>query len=387
MELLTRALACEKNRPQYAYIAPLFVQAKQIAWEYLKEYGADVIEKKNESELYVDLVNGARIYLLGADNPDRLRGLYLDGVVLDEFADMKPRMFGEVIRPALADRNGWAVFIGTPKGKNAFYDVFQRSVTDPDWFSLMLKASDSGLLSDAEIKDMRKSMSAEQADQELECSFDAAIIGAVYGKNISRAKAEKRICSVPYDPAFEVFTAWDLGYGDATAIWWLQFVGRELRWIDFYESSGEQIEHYAKIVKQKPYNYHVSGHFLPHDGAHGNIRGLSVRQQLDDLGVKNTVLARESDIGPGINLLRQTLDISVIDADKCKDGIRCLENHCYKFDEERKIYSDRPRHDWTSHACDAARYAAIAAGQVKSGFGAKPKEIVRPTYSDLAWMG
>ena len=163
MELLTRALASKKNRPVYAYLAPLYKQAKRVAWEYLKEYGAEVIVNKNESELYVDLINGARVYLLGADDPDMLRGLYLDGVVLDEYADMKHRVFAEVIRPALADRNGWAVFIGTPKGENSFYDIAQMEKNSDDWYYLELKASESGLLSDEEIRDMKAIMTEDPA--------------------------------------------------------------------------------------------------------------------------------------------------------------------------------------------------------------------------------
>lgn len=374
MELLTRALASKKNRPQYAYIAPLFVQAKQITWDYLKEYGAQVIERKNESELYVELINGAKIFVLGADNPDRLRGLYLDGVVFDEFADMKERIFSEVVRPALADRKGWAVFIGTPKGENAFYDIYQQSKTDPDWFSMMLKASDSGILPADEIHDMKKTMSAEQAEQELECSFSAAIQGAIYAKQLQSADIEGRVTRVPYDSVSEVFTAWDLGFGDSTAIWWLQFVGRELRWLECYENSGEQLDHYAQVVKSKPYNY--GKHYLPHDGGHGNIRGDSVSKQLLQMGLPNVVLPRESDIVPGIETLRQTIGYSVFDAEKCRDGLRALRQYQYEWDDQRRLYKRKPKHDWTSHYADAARYAAIAAGQFKGGLvRAKPMPL------------
>lgn len=171
--------------------------------------------------------------------------------------------------------------------------------------------------------------------------------GAVYAKQMLKAREEGRICIAPHDPATEVFTAWDLGYGDSTSIWWLQWVGRELRWLEYYENAGEQIDFYAKIIKSKPYNYSTA--YLPHDGGHGNIRGLSISQQLRNLGIKNYVLDRETSTTPGIDLLRQTIGFSVFDVKKCAEGIRCLESHAYKWDEDRGIFKDTPSHDWTSH--------------------------------------
>ena len=166
------AITCNKPEGRYAYIAPLFNQAKDVAWTYLKRYATPVLAgPPNETELRVDLLNGARIRLYGADNPDRLRGLYLDGVVLDEAADMHPALWGEVIRPLLADRQGHATFIGTPKGRNSFYDMYQRGFTDPDWLSLMLRASETGIVAKAELDAAAKDMTPEQYAQEFECSF------------------------------------------------------------------------------------------------------------------------------------------------------------------------------------------------------------------------
>jgi phage terminase large subunit len=193
--------------------------------------------------------------------------------------------------------------------------------------------------------------------------------GTVYGKQMSRARDERRITSVPYDPSCEVFTAWDLGFADATAIWWLQFVGRELRWIDYYENCGEQLDHYAKVIKSKPYNYLKNGHFLPHDGGAGNIRGDSVSAQLNSLGIQNQVLEREQDITPGIELLRQTIAFSVFDKEKCSQGIRALEHYHFLYDEERQRFKDKPNHDWSSNGADSGRYASRAAGIIKSNIG------------------
>lgn len=346
-ELLTRALASKKNRPQYAYIAPLFVQAKQIAWEYLKEYGDAIIERKNESELYVEIKgNGARIFVLGADNPDRLRGLYLDGVVMDEFADMKSRIFPEVIRPALADRKGWAVFIGTPKGENAFFDIYEHSLIDRSWFSMMLKASESGLLNVDEIEDMRKLMSEDQAAQELECSFSAAIQGSVYAKWITNLKEGI------YDPTLPVHTAWDLGFDDSTAIWFWQIAGKEPRAVDCYENSGQDIKYYCDILKEKPYTY--GDHFVPHDAANKLLAagGRSIVQQAYEQGVKMRVVSSTSQQNQ-IEALRLVLKSMWFDPITCKEGLRAVRQYQFEYDEEKKTFRSKPRHDWSSHYSDA----------------------------------
>ena len=381
MELLTRALACEKPRPQYAYIAPLFVQAKQIAWEYLKSYGIDVIERKNESELYVELVNGARIYLLGADNPDRLRGLYLDGVVLDEFADMKSRMFSEVIRPALADRKGWAVFIGTPKGENAFFDIYELSKTDPDWFSMMLKASASGLLDAKEIEDMRKTMSEDQAAQELECSFQAAIQGAVYAKWIRDGNVRVGI----YDPSLPVHTAWDLGYDDSTAIIFWQRAGKEIRIVDSYENSGQDIVHYCDILKSKTYRY--GDHFAPHDAANKLLAagGRSIVQQAYDLGVKMRVVAATSQQNQ-IEALRMVLGFTYWERDTCKDLLRAMRQYQFEFDEEKNTFRSKPRHDWASHYADACEIIAqVVKSELQPEQKPAPRFLEQMTANEIFW--
>ena len=162
--------------------------------------------------------------------------------------------------------------------------------------------------------------------------------GAVYAKQLATAMAEQRICRVPYDSSSEVFTAHDLGWGDSYSIWWLQWVGRELRWLECYENANEPLDHYAKVIKSKPYNYMKNGHFLPHDAAQGNIRGGTVTAQFATMGIDNQVLAREQDVLPGIELLRQTIAFSVFDKGKCSEGLRALENYGYEWDEDRGMF-------------------------------------------------
>lgn len=357
-ELLTRALATSKDRAVYAYVAPFRYQAKQIAWEYLKEYGRQVIRSVNESELMVELFTGSKIRLYGADNPDALRGIYLDGVVLDEYADMRPSVWGTIIRPMLADRRGWGVFIGTPKGHNAFYDIWQAAAGSDEWFRLMLKASQSGILDGDELRAAQKTMSEDQYQQEFECSFEAAITGAVYGRWMREAEEAGRVTpKVAYDPSYPVYTAWDLGYDDATAIWFFQVGMGEIFMIDYYESSGEAVGHYCDVVKGKPYQYHA--HYVPHDALNEVMAagGRSIVQQARALGVRMVAIPATSQQN-GIEALRLTLPRCWFKSDACRDGIEALKNYCFEYDEEKKAFKPKPRHDWSSHAADAAEIVA-----------------------------
>jgi phage terminase large subunit len=171
-DLLRGALTCKRRQPRFAYIAPQIKQAKAVAWDYLKHYALPVPgTRAHESELRVDLPNGGQVRLYGADNPGALRGLYLDGVVLDEYAQMRPVVWPEVIRPALADRFGWAAFIGSPMGRNAFCDLYEAAKVDPAWFVFRLKASETGLIPAAELEDARAAMSADQYAQEFGCAL------------------------------------------------------------------------------------------------------------------------------------------------------------------------------------------------------------------------
>jgi phage terminase large subunit len=263
-ELRDRAVASQNVRPRFAYVSPFLKQSKTVAWDYLRDAVGKEEGSINHSELRVDYHNGGQVRLYGADNPDALRGIYLDGVVLDEYADMDPRLWSEVIRPALADRAGWAVFIGTPRGRNEFYQTWMRAQADPaNWFALMLKASETGLIPQAELDLARRELSEEQYAQEFECSFDAAIIGSYYGKLMAEAERDKRICGVGHEASAPVWTAWDLGMRDATAIWFAQTVGREVHVLDYYEASGVDLGHYVREITQRPYTY--AGHIVPHE--------------------------------------------------------------------------------------------------------------------------
>ena len=360
-DLIYRALTEEKENARYAYIAPYYAQAKSIAWDYLQRFAQPVMAKSNQSELWVELLNGARIKLFGADNPDSLRGLYLDGVVLDEYADMRPRMWGEIIRPLLADRLGWAVFIGTPKGHNAFYDVYNNATQNSNWFVKTLRASQTNLLPDSELKDAFQSMTEDQYLQEFECSFEAAIIGAYYGKEMRVITDGGRITKVDYDPLFPVHTAWDLGYSDDTAIWWYQVVHGEIRILEYHSSNGQPVAYYTGLIQSKDYIYGT--HWLPHDARAKTLAsgGKSIIEQISNkIPLESLKIVPNLSLQDGIQASRLALMRAWFDADKCQDGLECLRQYQREYDEDKKMFRDKPRHDWTSHGADAFRMLSIA---------------------------
>jgi hypothetical protein len=364
-DLIFRALTEDKEHGQYAYVAPYYSQAKNIAWDYLQRYSKPVMAKANQSELWVELVNGAKIKLYGADNPDALRGLYLDGVVLDEYADMRPRMWGEIIRPLLADRMGWAVFIGTPKGHNAFYDVYTNATKDNRWFAKTLRASQTGLLPDSELEDAQASMSPDQYEQEFECSFEAAIMGAYYGKEMRVLTDAKRITTVEADPLFPVNTAWDLGYSDDTALWFYQVIYGEIRILDYHSSNGHQVSYYTDLLesKRQENKWKYGKHYLPHDARAKTLAsgGKSIIEQIaSKIPIESLKIVPSLSLQDGIQATRLALMRSWFDADRCHDGIECLRQYQREYDEDKKVFRDKPKHDWTSHGADAFRMLAIA---------------------------
>jgi phage terminase large subunit len=360
-DLQRQALRCPRVRPRFAYLSPFLRQSKAVAWDYLRAAMSSARvagATAHESELRVDYPGGAQVRLYGADNPDAMRGVYFDGIVLDEYADMDPRVWSEIVRPALADRRGWAVFIGTPRGRNAFFELWRRSQTEEGWFSMMLKASQSGLIPDSELELARRDLTEEQYAQEFECSFDAAVVGAYYGKLMARAEAERRVAGVPYDPAAPVWTAWDLGIRDATAIWFAQVIGREIRIIDYYEASGVDLGHYVREINARPYA--CAGHIVPHDAQAKELgTGKSRLEVMESLGLRPITLAPLHRVEDGINAVRMFLPKCWFDARKCARGIDALKLYRAEYDDKLQALRPHPVHDWTSHAADSFRYLAL----------------------------
>jgi phage terminase large subunit len=387
-ELQRAALLCQRERPRFGYIAPYLKQSKSVAWDYMLHYSAPIPGiKVNHSELKVEYPNGGQVRLWGADNAEAMRGVYFDGVVLDEPADFNPRVWPEIIRPALSDRLGWAVFIGTPKGHNGFYDIREIARNDPDWLHLELKASETGLLAAEELTAARKLMTEDQYAQEFECSFDAAIQGAYYGVLMREAEEQGRIKTLPADPRLPVHTAWDLGIGDSTSIWFAQQHMGEVRLIDYYENFGVGLDHYARILQEKRErgNWTYGEHILPHDAQVADLStGRARIQTLNSLGINGRVLQRETSVDDGIAAVRSVLPRCYFDSTRCAHGIEALKQYRCEYDEERKIYSNKPLHDWTSHAADAFRY--LARGLPDQTFMPEKRQRYRRDQSDSGWM-
>tara|TARA_R100000353_G_scaffold4395_1_gene6495 strand:- start:1783 stop:3042 length:1260 start_codon:yes stop_codon:yes gene_type:complete len=358
-DLIKTALTTERKNVRVAYIAPYFRQAKAIAWDYLLEYTKDIEGVRyNVAELRADFPNGARFRLFGADNYDAMRGLYFDSVVLDEPADFPANAWPTVIRPSLADRQGKATFIGTPKGKNEFWEIYNNAKTNDNWFCAMYKADETDILDVNELEEAKITMGEDRFAQEFLCSFEAAIQGAYYAQEMKAAKEEKRITNVPYDPSASVIVSYDLGIGDSTAMWFAQFIGQEVHLIDYYENSGVGLDHYAKVLSDK--GYHYESHILPHDVRVKELgTGKSRLETLDSLGVKNIEIAPRLSVDDGIQAARSMLNKCWFDADKCERGIEALLQYRREFDEKLKSWRGRPLHDWTSHGADSFRYLAV----------------------------
>lgn len=357
-DLIRKAVTDGRKDGRYAYVAPYYHQAKQVAWDYAKQFAGPIAAKISESELSIEIINGARIRLYGADNPDSLRGIYLDGVVLDEVADMREGVWSTVIRPALADRQGWATWIGTPKGHDAFYEQLERAKLDPNWFWAVLRASDTGILDPEELKAARLEMTEAQFAQEFECSFEAAIVGAIYGDEIGAAHSSGRIGAVPYDPTLPVETFWDLGVGDATAIWFAQQAGAQVRIIDHYETGGAGLDHFAQVLSGK--GYHYGRHVAPHDIMVRELgSGKSRLEIAASLGIAFDV-APKLGVEEGINAAKMLLPRCYFDAEKCKQGLEALAHYRRAYDDKNRTFRPTPVHDWSSHTADAWRYLAVS---------------------------
>lgn len=387
-DLVDAAIRCDKPSPRFAYIAPLFSQAKDVAWSYLKQYTQPIPGcVVNESELRVDLPGGRRVRLYGADNYDRLSGIYLDGVVLDEYGDMDPRAWKEVIRARLSDRKGWAVFIGTPKGVNHFADLWEKAQSDPEWFKLQLRASETGILDDGELASARKSMSEEDYQAQYECSFAASVVGAYYGKEMQRVEREKRIDTVRYQPEIAVDTWWDLGVDDATAIWFTQNIGREIHVIDYYEASGEGLPHYAKVLQEKGYVY--ATHNAPHDIQVRELgSGKSRLETAAQLGIR-FVIVPNIDKADGIDAARALLSRCWFDREKTETGRLALVSYRKVWDEKRKTFQAQPYHDWSSNGADAFRYLAVGhkTAKIQQRDTAPRIYTVQAGSQGQSWMG
>ena len=357
--LIKSCMTNNNHQPRFAYIAPTYSQAKKIAWDYLKHYTKNLPNTKyNETELRADFFNGSRIQLLSSENPDSIRGTYLDGAVIDEASQVSRELVDEVIRPALSDRKGWMSLCGTPKGmNNIFYDMYQKAQSTKDWFLYTARASKTKLVDDDELKAALSVMGQATYNQEFECSFIGNVKGSIYGELITKLENEKRIARVPHDPSYTVNTAWDLGYNDSTAILFYQNVGHAINVIDSYENNNKAFPHYAQILKEKDYSY--GEHIGPHDLDQTDFAtGRTRREVAYQLGLRFKIAPKLS-IEDGIHAVKMLLPRCYIDVGNCKKFINALRHYHRKYKEKDRLYSAKPNHDWSSHFNDAIRTLAV----------------------------
>lgn len=358
-DLVAKALHTKKKNARYAYIAPFYRQAKDVAWVYLKEMTENVAVKVREADLRIELPNGAWITLYGADNPDALRGLYFDGVILDEFGDCRPSLWAEVVLPTLMDRKGWAVFIGTPKGKNHFYHINERSKKEDKWFHMTLKASESGLLDPEDLQEMRYQMTEDQYLQEMECSFEAAVQGTYYAAMIAQMERDGHMQehTPVHDPSQQVFVATDLGFTDSTAMWFWQLRPDGIAVIDYEEANGKSLPYYFDMLHEKPYDYDTV--WLPHDAKAKSLQtGRSTIEQFLDAKFPCRIAPKLA-VQHGIDASRKVLTNCYFNTTNCYDGIEALRAYRRQYNEVTKAFGKSPVHDWSSNGSDAFRYLAL----------------------------
>jgi phage terminase large subunit len=365
----------------YFYLFPTYAQAKKVLWDgkdregfpFMAHFPREVVTKKNESELRIELINGSAVQLIGTDNIDSVLGTNPIGCVFSEYAMQNPQAW-DYMRPILRENGGWAIFDYTPRGKNHGYHLYQMARDNPEWHAEILTVEDTKAISETDIDAERlEGMSEELIQQEFYCSFEGVQVGSYFGKELKVAESTGRITSVNWEPAIPVDTWWDLGVGDTNPIWFTQTIGREVRIIDFYQSSGEGLPHYAKILQSKPYVYGT--HNAPHDI---EVRELGTgKSRLDTargLGINFRVVPNLP-LEDGIESARAFISRCWFDKKKCEQGLNALTSYHKLWDEKLRDYKNHPHHDWASHASDAFRYLAVGHKEMKDTPKKRPIEL------------
>lgn len=351
--------------PRYGYVGPSFSQTKDLIWGYLKTYaGAIPGTTFLEGELKCTLPNGATITLYGgAAAYERMRGLYFDGIMLDEFPLLNPSVFSTVVRPCLADYRGWAIVSGTSNGDDHFHELKKRAEREPDkWEVMVIPVTETDALHPDEVKEMTSDMTASEYAREMLCRFDAPIEGAYYAEQLNNMRMAGRVTGVPCDIRFPVYTAWDLGIDDFTAIWFFQIIGREIHVIKYAENTGKGLEFYAEEIKKTGWMF--GAHIGPHDLMARELgTGKSRYETLQSLLPNDTILVCPMHrVEDGINAARSVLSICYFDAKETGAGLSALQNY------QKNTKTGKPLHNWASHGADGFRTLAMGMNMV-SAFG------------------
>jgi hypothetical protein len=364
------ATASQMRVGAYYYIMPYQNQARRVVWlgmdgsgkKFLDAFPPELVAHKSEAEMRLVLKNGSIFQVVGGDDPDKLVGANPVGVVFSEYALTDPNCW-KLVAPILNENQGWAVFNSTPRGENHFYDLVQEAKHRKDWYWSHETARSLKVLTPDQLREMRHDLGDDALFmQEAFCSFTAPMQGAYYQSQMRTLMKAGRIGRVPVEPSLPVFTAWDLGVADATAIWFLQEYRNELRGVGYYENSGEPINHYVQYTKTwgDTNNVVYSRHYAPHDVVAKELgTGKSVQETAQSFGLRFNVAPKLS-VYDGIDAVRRILPQFWMDAENCKRGIECLRNYRKEWDPTRQVFKDQPLHDWSSHGADALRTFAVA---------------------------
>ena len=355
----------------YWHIFPTYNQGKKAIWtetdiegrKYLDYIPPQLIKSKNDQEMKITFVNGSVYQIVGSDNVDALRGAGIKGAVFSEYAEQRPSAW-EVIQPMIMATNGWALFNFTPKGHNHAHELWEMAKNSPKWYTQLLTVDDTNeqVFSKEQIAQIKEEFIArgknlDLFNQEYYCSFNSAIEGSYYAEQLNRTIAEKKITKLPHETNLQVDTWWDLGVNDATAIWFTQQLGTEIRVIDYVEDTGKGLDHYIKLVKEKPYVY--NSHNAPHDIAVREFTSGKARIDIAwDMGIKFDIVPNIP-VADGINAARAIFNRCIFDEEKCKVGLLALRNYKKQFDELKNTFKLKPLHDWSSNAADSFRYMAV----------------------------
>jgi phage terminase large subunit len=361
----------------YWHVYPTLRQARKAIWDGIDKQGrriiyqafpgADnpgtgIVTRVREDDMKIELVNGSIWQLVGADNYDALVGSNPVGIVLSEWSLMDPKVW-DFLRPIVRENGGWVWFIYTPRGKNHGWKILERARQNPDrWFSEIVDIKAAGVLNVEEtVREEREDgMPEELIQQEYFCSFEIGVVGAIFAKEIQMAKdaIPSRITDVPYDPNFPVETSWDIGFRDTMAITFWQRVGHTVRVIDYYENRGEYLAHYAGILNSKPYAY--SRHVGPFDLNKPEMgAGKTTKEIAEQFGIQFEIAPKMS-LSDGINASRALIHKTYFDKTKAEKLIEALENYKYIWDEDKRIFTREPDHDWSSHGASSFRYYAVS---------------------------
>ena len=400
------AVAAFERVATYWHMLPLQTQVRKAIWTAINPHSGirrideafpkELRENTNDQEMFIRFKNGSTWQALGSDNYDSMVGSPPAGITYSEWGLANPSARG-YLRPIIAENNGWQIYITTPRGKNHAYSTFKAAQKNSESFAQLLTAEETGILTPAQLIIERQeyidTYGEDQGnalfEQEYYCSFEAAILGAYYGKELAAVEREGRRGYFPVDPNFPVHTAWDIGKTDDTSIWFYQSTFDGLRIIDFHSSHGNDIDFYVDLLINKPYA--VKYLVLPHD-AKAKRLGMkrTVEEQFRDAGkqhgFKVAVLPVLS-IQDGIQAARKTFPVCYFNETTCMDGLEALAQYRREWDDAKKCFNDNPVHDWTSHPADAFRYLSLAWQATKRPDKPKKQDITKkPTLDQLLKM-